>query len=108
MQVVFILCAAVVSPLLGLVLLLWLAHLEDTLPQDVQRAGRRPDPAPILAIPVRRAPTVPAVAPVAVLVPTQRTAPVAELVGGVLAQSEAMPQAFSRSTSDSLGGSTNR
>ncbi len=101
MQVVFILCAAVVSPLLGLVLLLWLAHLEDTLPQDVQRAGRRPDPAPILAIPVRRAPTVPVATPVMVPVPipAQRTAPVAELVG---------PQAFSRSTSESLGGSTNR
>ncbi len=99
MQVVFILCAAVVSPLLGLVLLLWLAHLEDTLPQDVQRAGRRPDPAPILAIPVRRAPTVPVATPARVPIPAQRTAPVAELVG---------PQAFSRSTSESLGGSTNR
>ena len=74
MQVVLIVVAAVLSPLLGLALLLWLAHLEDTLPQDVQRSLRKPDPAPILAIPVRQASTT---APV---IPAQRTAPAAEVV----------------------------
>lgn len=68
MQVVLIAFAAVFSPLLGLALLLWLAHLEDTLPQAVQRAGRTPDPAPILAIPVRSPPGAP------VLIPAQRVA----------------------------------
>ena len=73
MQVLLIMVGAVLSPLLGLALLLWLAHLEDTLPQDVQRASRRPDPAPILAIPVRP------VAPTTVLIPAQREAPPAEV-----------------------------
>jgi hypothetical protein len=67
MQVLLIAVAAVLSPLLALALLLWLAHLEDTLPQAVQRADRRPDPAPILAVPVRPAPTP------AVVIPAQRT-----------------------------------
>jgi hypothetical protein len=71
MQVLLIVVGAVLSPLLGLALLLWLAHLEDTLPQDVQRASRRPDPAPILAIPVRSAATT------QVLIPAQREMPVA-------------------------------
>jgi hypothetical protein len=77
MQVVLIAVAAVLSPLLGLALLLWLAHLEDTLPQDVQRAGRSPDPAPILAIPVR--PTQGTATQV--VIPAQRTGPVTELSG---------------------------
>ena len=57
------------SPLVALALLLWLAHLEDTLPRDVERARRRPDPAPILAIPVRSP------APAQPVLPAQRTAP---------------------------------
>ena len=81
MQVLLILVAAVLAPLLGLALLLWLAHLEDTLPQDVQRARRRPEPAPILAIPVR---TAPARQPRPVGVPAQRTAPEAERVPDVV------------------------
>ena len=80
MQVLLIMIGAVLSPLLGLALLLWLAHLEDTLPQDVQRASRRPDPAPILAIPVR-----PGVA-TTVLIPAQREAPAAEVAPGLALQ----------------------
>ena len=61
-----------------LMFLLWLSHLEETLPRDVRRARRRPDPPPILAIPVRR----PAQPTATLLVPEQRTAPVIELSGG--------------------------
>ena len=74
MQALLVLVGALLSPLLGLGLLLWLAHLEDTLPQDVQRSLRKPDPAPILAIPVRPSPTIEPV------IPAQRTAPAAEVV----------------------------
>ena len=81
MQVLLILVAAVLAPMLGLALLLWLAHLEDTLPQDVQRARRRPEPAPILAIPVR---ATAASRPVPVSVPAQRTAPEADRVPDVV------------------------
>ncbi|QWZ08079.1 hypothetical protein KRR39_22525 [Nocardioides panacis] len=79
MQVLLILVAAVLAPLLGLALLLWLAHLEDTLPQDVQRARHRPEPAPILAILVRGAPVRPPVS-----VPVQRTAPESERLPDVV------------------------
>jgi len=79
MQVLLILVAAVLAPLLGLALLLWLAHLEDTLPQDVQRARRRPEPAPILAVPVR---TGRVRQPVGI--PAQRTAPEVERVPDVV------------------------
>ena len=72
-QVVLVIVAATLSPLLGLALLLWLAHLEDTLPRDVQRASRKPAPEPILAMPVRAAATP------AVTVPEQRAAPEVEL-----------------------------
>jgi len=74
MQMVLVLSVAVLSPGLGLLLLLWLAHLEDTLPRDVEAARRQPAPAPILAIPVTRpAP------PRRLTVPAQRTAPAVEL-----------------------------
>ena len=68
---------AMLSPLVGLALLLWLAHLEDTLARDVDRARRHPDPAPILAIPVRSVQPQ----PVQVLIPAQRSAPESELTG---------------------------
>jgi hypothetical protein len=74
MQALLVVVGALLSPLLGLALLLWLAHLEDTLPRDVQRATRRAAPAPILAIPVR----TPATAP-AVTIPGQRAVPKAEI-----------------------------
>ena len=53
MQVLLVLLGAMLSPLLGLGLLLWLDHLEDTLDRDVDAARRRPAPAPILAMPLR-------------------------------------------------------
>ena len=68
MQALLVLVAALLSPLLGLGLLLWLAHLEDTLPRDVRRASRKPAPEPILAIPLR-APVV-----AGATVPEQRAA----------------------------------
>ena len=73
MQALLVLVGALLSPLLGLGLLLWLAHLEDTLSRDVRRASTKPAPEPILAIPVR-APVTPVVT-----VPEQRAAPEAEV-----------------------------
>jgi hypothetical protein len=76
MQVLLMLTGAMLAPLAGLGLLLWLAHLEETLSHDVQRAQRQPAPPPILAIPVRAvAPAPPA------LIPEQRAAPLTELSG---------------------------
>jgi hypothetical protein len=74
MSVVLVLAGALLFPPMCLVFLLWMSHLEDTLTRDVHRARRRPEPAPILAIPVRR----PAAA---VTIPTQRTAPPVEVTG---------------------------
>ena len=71
-QVVLVIVAVTLSPLLGLGLLLWLAHLEDTLPRDVRRASVKPAPEPILAIPVRA--TTPTVT-----IPEQRAAPETEV-----------------------------
>ena len=73
MQALLVLVAALLSPLLALGLLLWLAHLEDTLPRDVRRASRQPAPEPILAIPVRT-PATPVVT-----IPQQRAAAEAEI-----------------------------
>jgi len=53
MSALLTIMGALLSPLLALGLLLWLARLEDTLPRDVRRAAQRPDPPPILAMPVR-------------------------------------------------------
>ncbi len=78
MQALLMLTGAMLAPLAGLALLLWLAHLEETLARDVQRAQRRPAPPPILAIPVR--PATPAV-PAPVFLPEQRVAPLPELSG---------------------------
>ena len=75
MQALLVLVGALLSPLLGLGLLLWLAHLEDTLPRDVRRASTKPAPAPILAIPLR-SPATPVVT-----IPEQRAAPEAETAG---------------------------
>ena len=69
MQALLVLVGALLSPLLALGLLLWLAHLEDTLPRDVRRATREPAPEPILAIPV------PARVTQMVTIPEQRAAP---------------------------------
>ena len=82
MSEVAVLVGAMLSPLLALGLLLWLTHLEDTLPLDVHTAQRKPPPPPILAVEIPAAATV--------------TTP------------EPAAQAFSRSARLSLGGSTNR
>ena len=90
MDIVAMLLGAVLFPVAGLGLILWLDHLEQSLPEAVRSAGRRPDPPPILAMPVRAPQAVGTVT-----VPVQRTAAEAG-------------QAFSRSSEISLGGSTNR
>jgi hypothetical protein len=69
-----VMACALLSPLLALALLLWLSHLEETLPRDVERSRRRPAPPPVLAIPVVDEPAVTA----PVWVPAQRPAPAAE------------------------------
>jgi hypothetical protein len=56
---VWLLPLAVLFPFGLLGALFGLAYLEDTLPRDVLRARRRPDPAPILAVPDRSAVTLP-------------------------------------------------
>jgi hypothetical protein len=65
---------ALLSPLAPFGLLLWLAHLEDTLERDVIAAQREPAPPPILSVPTHpdadvpepaEAPSVPAQRPVA-------------------------------------------
>ena len=96
MNVALVALGVLLFPLVGLGLLLWLTHLEETLPRDVGAALRSPTPSPILAMPVR---STPAVVPApASSIPQQRPAPSHEVAG----------QAFSRSTAISLGGSTNR
>ncbi len=64
-------------PVAAFALLLWLTHLEDTLPRDVRSRTRTPDPPPILAVRVRPATEWPA-APPTVDVPRQRSSPSVE------------------------------
>ena len=73
------LVGALLFPVVGLLFLLWLAYLEETLPRDVRRAQRRPAPAPILAVPVRRPTSV----TTTVRIPQQRSAPSVEATGDV-------------------------
>ena len=80
-QVVLVIVGVALSPLLSLALLLWLAHLEDTLPRDVLRASRKPAPPPILAIPVRTPVTVQVAT-----VPEQRAVPDAEVAAAPAVQ----------------------
>jgi hypothetical protein len=72
---------ALLFPAVALAFLLWLTHLEDTLPRDVQRAVRKPAPPPILAMPVRN----PTMATTSVLLPEQRPAPMVEAVDEAVA-----------------------
>ena len=44
-------------PGLCLAFVLWMGVIEDSIPSGVARAVREPDPAPILAVPVRRTAT---------------------------------------------------
>jgi hypothetical protein len=77
---------AVVVMLLGVLLfgpaclglLLWLAHLEETLPRDVRSARRHPEPPPILSVPVRPRPRSSGVQ-VGAEIPEQRTVPAVQL-----------------------------
>lgn len=70
MELFLVLLAAATFPVACLGFVLWMARIEDSIPDAVRRATRSPDPAPVLAVPVRRA------APAAVVViPEQRTEP---------------------------------
>lgn len=66
MDLLLVLLAAALFPVACLGFVLWMGRIEDTLPGAVLRATRKPDPLPVLAIPVRRP------AP-AVVIPAQRT-----------------------------------
>jgi hypothetical protein len=68
MDLVLVLVASAVFPVVCLGFVLWMGRIEDTIPSSVARSIRRPDPAPVLRVPVRRP------APVSVMIPAQRTA----------------------------------
>lgn len=80
MDLLVVLLAAALFPVGCLGFVLWMARIEDSLPEAVRQAKRTPDPLPVLAIPVRR--PVPVQAPV---VPAQRSAPVEVPVASALA-----------------------
>jgi hypothetical protein len=73
MDLVLVLVAAAVFPVVCLAFVLWMGRIEDTLPASVARSLRRPDPPPVLRVPVRR----PAVG---VAIPAQRTGSAAPAV----------------------------
>jgi hypothetical protein len=84
MDLLLVLLVAAAFPVGCLFFLLWMARLEDSIPTGVRRASRTPEPAPVLAIPVRRPvgepPTaaVPAPEPVPAasgVIPAQRSEP---------------------------------
>ena len=54
MDLFLALLAATTFPLVCLGFLLVMARLEDSIPAGLHRIGRTPDPAPIVAVPVRR------------------------------------------------------
>ncbi len=54
MRSVLSVALAAVFPLVLLAWLFTLSYLEDTLPTDMRVARRKPDPPPILQVPVRR------------------------------------------------------
>lgn len=66
MDLLLVLLAAALFPVACLAFVLWMGRIEDTLPDAVRRARRKPDPLPVLAIPVRRPSP-------AVVIPAQRT-----------------------------------
>ena len=85
MQLVTMLALVVTFPILCLGFLLWMAWMEDSLPEAVRRAERRPDPPPILAVPVTALVADPAptqVAEVAEVAATDSTPVVAEPAQG--------------------------
>lgn len=54
MDIALMVLGVTLFPVAGLALLLWLTHLEETLPRDVRSAGRTPPPPPVLTVPVRQ------------------------------------------------------
>ena len=54
MDLILVLLVSATFPVAGLGFLLWMARFEDRLPDAVRRSARRPDPPPILTIPVQR------------------------------------------------------
>lgn len=69
MDLLLVLLAAATFPVACLGFVLWMARLEDSIPDAVRRGARSPDPAPVLAVPIRRA------SPPTVVIPEQRTEP---------------------------------
>jgi hypothetical protein len=80
MRSVLSVALAAVFPLVLLAWLFTLSYLEDTLPTDMRGARRKPDPPPILQVPVRR-PT-PVAAPVSAPEPAPAEAGPAEAAPG--------------------------
>ncbi len=99
MDLLLVLVAATAFPVACLGFVLWMGRMEDTLPASVARTLRRPDPEPVLRIPVRRpapaarVPGGPVAAPIGApvgapgagpvpggLIPAQRTDPPAPAV----------------------------
>ncbi|MDX6301136.1 MAG: hypothetical protein QOF53_2350 [Nocardioidaceae bacterium] len=76
MNVAAMVVGAMLFPLAALGLLLWLAHLEDTLERDVHAAQRKPAPPPILSVPTGA--VAPEVADAA-RIPAQRPVPATEV-----------------------------
>ena len=79
MDLFIVLLAAATFPVACLGFVLWMARIEDSIPDAVRRATRSPDPAPVLAVPVRRA-TPDAV----VVIPAQRTEPPVDVVAALV------------------------
>jgi hypothetical protein len=79
MDLFIVLLAAATFPVACLGFVLWMARIEDSIPDAVRRATRSPDPAPVLAVPVRRA-TPDAV----VVIPEQRTEPPVDIVAALV------------------------
>jgi hypothetical protein len=99
--------SALLFPVACLGVVLWLGHMEDTLSRDVHRSRRRPDPAPILAVPVQARAGRQPLAPAPRVPPTPRPMPMPmpQMVRTV--QAVQTPE-VARSAALSLGGSTNR
>jgi len=53
-DLILVLLAVTAFPVGCLAFVLWMGVIEDSIPAGVRRAVREPDPAPILAVPVRR------------------------------------------------------
>lgn len=59
MSPVLSLALAMAFPFALLAMILWLSRIEESLPEDIRRTLRTPDPEPILRIPVRVRPLPP-------------------------------------------------